>query len=158
MQSLHRLYSQKRKDDRRRAKPKPRPRGRGKQAVPEENVVQRVNCHFCSVSFVTTKLDVNNLCYNPGKNVTASDADYLTTCSATSRYCMVDITRLGGGLIGVDRKCGGSTCNYFCISKGYGTEIETCTFCCPGKPVIDPDLLEEGEAPPLYKCPEYSHV
>ena len=143
---------QKRKVDRKKGRPKPKPRQRGRQPEPEPEF-QPVKCYFCSVNFFATKFDVTNLCYNPGHNFTVADAEYLTTCSSTTKFCTVDITRLGGGLIGVDRKCGSSTCNYFCLNKGYGAEIQTCTHCCPGKPTIDLDLLEEGEVVPPYQCP-----
>lgn len=99
---------------------------------------------------------MNNLCYSPGSNFTAADHEHLTACPKPTKYCTVDITRVNDGLVVVDRKCGGSTCNYFCINKGYGVEIETCTFCCPGKPVVTQEEPEEqeGEEPkPKYKCP-----
>lgn len=85
--------------------------------------------------------------------MTAADNEYLTACPKPTKYCVVDITRIGGGLAVVDRKCGGSTCNYFCTNKGYGVEIETCTNCCQGKPVFNEDELEEGFVRPKYQCP-----
>lgn len=125
-------------------------RGRGRQPEP---VDQRLNCYSCYVDFTIEKFRVNNLCYNPAYNWTLADQEHLTKCPRQSKFCTVDITRVNGGLGIVDRRCGGTTCKYYCISKGYGVERETCTYCCSGKPNDDDEDFDE-EAREKYKaCP-----
>src|SRR5699024_5012640 len=59
-------------------------------------------CYTCFADFEKIPFSVfhtpnyiyNNFCYNPALNYTVTDNEYLTKCSSTTRYCVVDITRL----------------------------------------------------------------
>lgn len=149
--------SQNRKPARRR---KPANRNRKK---PNSDVPERINCYTCLADFKKIPMSVfnpsnfifTNLCYNPSANYTAADAEFLTKCSATTRFCVVDVTRMNDVLLSVDRRCGER--NQLCLGKptclahGYGLVEETCTFCCGGRLTEDdPEYDEELHA--NYTC------
>lgn len=124
-----------------------------------------VNCYTCFADFEKIPLSVfnpahyifTNPCYNPSYNYTLADAEYLTRCSATTRYCMVDVTRMNDVLLSVDRRCGErNVCRKTCLARGYGLIKETCTFCCGGRVAEDdPEYDEELHA--NYTCPGEPH-
>ena len=148
--------SQNRKPARRR---KPANRNRKKPT----DIPERINCYTCLADFKKIPMSVfnpsnfifTNLCYNPSANYTAADAEFLTKCSATTRFCVVDVTRMNDVLLSVDRRCGER--NQLCLGKptclahGYGLVEETCTFCCGGRLTEDdPEYDEELHA--NYTC------
>ena len=146
-------------------KPKPTrkrkpPRRKGQKGANDN----RLNCYTCYADFERIPLTVfnpvnyiyNNLCYNPSQNYTLADHEYLTKCSGTTKFCMVDITRMNDVLLSVDRRCGGATCRKTCLDRGYGVIRETCTFCCGGRTTEDDPEYDE-EQHDMYKCPNEAH-
>lgn len=142
---------------------RPKQRGKNRGGKPSGDDIG-IYCYTCYADFERVPLTVfnpvtyiyNNPCYNPALNYTLTDNEYLTKCSSTTKYCMVDVTRMNGVLISVDRRCGQSTCRKTCLSRGYGVIRETCTFCCGGRINEDhPDYDEEIHS--VYKCPNEPH-
>ncbi|KAI2809459.1 hypothetical protein RDWZM_003274 [Blomia tropicalis] len=139
-----------------------RPNRRRKPSRNKKDQDVRLNCYTCYADFEKIPLTVfnpvnyiyTNLCYNPAQNFTMADHEYLTRCASSTKYCMVDITRMNDVLLSVDRRCGGSTCRKTCLARGYGVIRETCTFCCGGRiPEDDPEYDEDF----VYKCPTEPH-
>lgn len=141
--------------------PRGRARGRGRARNKDDPGVW---CYTCFADFEKIPLSIfnpgsyiyNNLCYNPALNYSLTDHEYLTKCSEPTRYCMVDITRLNGVLLSVDRRCGASTCRKTCLSRGYGTIRETCTYCCGGR-INEDNRLYNEEMHSIYRCPDEPH-
>lgn len=142
---------------------KRRPSSRRRKPKPGQD--KRLQCYTCYADFEKVSSSIfnpgnyifNNLCYNIAQNYTAADAEFLTRCSTPTKYCMVDITRMNGVLLSVDRRCGGTTCRNTCLARGYGVIRDTCTFCCGGRfTEDDPEYDEEIHA--NYKCPIENYV
>ena len=86
-----------------------------------------------STDFSSKRLDTMDSCYNPAStNTTKLRQGLLTVCPPETRFCKLEVFRIGGVLSGVARSCGGGSCVESCFQRGYGAEFETCTQCCGG--------------------------
>lgn len=146
--------------NRRRPSPARRRRPLNRNRKPGTGEPERINCYTCFADFEKIPLTIfnpsnfiiNNACYNPAVNYTLADAEYLTRCSATTRYCLVDVTRMNNVLLSVDRRCGErNQCRKTCLDRGYGLIKETCTFCCAGR-VTEDDPGYDEELHANYTC------
>jgi len=137
-------------------RPNNRNRNRNRGRKPSDTPLERINCYSCYVDFTLQKFDNQHLCYNPNANITLADQEHLTQCSPVTRFCTVDITRVNNVLAIVDRRCGLSTCRHYCLSKGYGVDRETCTYCCAGKLNEDDENFDE-DSNSNYRCPTVPH-
>lgn len=70
----------------------------------------------------------NDWCYNPNLEPQRSLDEYLVTCPKGSTICQVDIHRLNGIFIALERKCS-PVCHCICKNSGYGLEREICSEC-----------------------------
>lgn len=114
-----------------------------------EDLKTRLVCFSCVADFGSGGFDTTNICINPLQNATIAKDELLTICPPFSRFCKVDIVRINGAFKSILRGCGDSICNDSCFQKGYGIEIETCTFCCKG---IDLDEFSD-ETSGKFVCP-----
>lgn len=69
-----------------------------------------------------------DLCYNPNLEPQRSLDEYLVTCPKGSTVCQVDIHRLNGIFIALERKCA-PLCHCICKNSGFGLEREICSEC-----------------------------
>ncbi|RWS25491.1 hypothetical protein B4U80_02754, partial [Leptotrombidium deliense] len=113
------------------------------------DVTARVQCLECSIEFGYLRFDPSNLCYNPALNFSMVKHKFVTICPLESRFCITEIVRVNGVFVGINRKCGVSSCLEACFQKGFGVERESCTYCCNG--IQAEDFNEEtGKS---YNCP-----
>lgn len=106
--------AKKKKKKRRRNKPNPK---------------KHIQCFECFRDFSTVQpFFGDDLCYNPNKNADRALDEYLVTCPKDARLCQVDIHRLNGVFIALERKCT-PTCYCLCKNSGYGMDREICSEC-----------------------------
>lgn len=104
-----------------------------------------------STDFTFRSLDVTDSCYNPSAtNATKVKTSLLTICPLEAIFCKVEVYRIGGVFSGISRSCGGSYCIEQCSQRGYGTEQETCVFCCGGIPTNETDIESNTDK---FNCP-----
>lgn len=139
--------------NRQRVRVKPKFTIKKKQTM-EANQTQ-IQCLVCGGEFLVNTFDAHHLCYNPGLNASAARQSLLSSCPLDSRYCVTEVTRVHGVFIcensrysltvfhnpywrwfvsiliaAINRRCGGNFCVEACFQKGFGTERESCTYCC----------------------------
>ncbi|XP_078669273.1 uncharacterized protein LOC144910263 [Branchiostoma floridae x Branchiostoma belcheri] len=82
-------------------------------------------CYSCAEEFKF--FYYNTMCQS---EVTRDNAT-LSDCGSSSRYCMIEQTRVNGVTLAFSRGCS-ETCYWGCRSSGLGMTTEECTWCCSG--------------------------
>lgn len=92
----------------------------------------RIQCLTCSIEFLYSKFDQNDLCFNPSQNMSLAKEYLMNLCPPNTLSCLAEVIRIHRVIAGINRKCGVSSCSEYCVQRGFGVEQETCTFCCEG--------------------------
>lgn len=95
----------------------------------KQDLKKHIQCFECFRDYtLTIPFYGNDLCYNPQLNPDRAIEEYLVTCPRGSGICQMDIHRLNGIFIALERKCA-PLCACLCKNSGYGLEREICSEC-----------------------------
>lgn len=116
-------------------------RKKKKKRRKKQNLKNHIQCFECFRDYSTVQpFYGNDLCYNPNIDADKSIEEFLVTCPRESKICQVDIHRLNGVFIALERKCA-TQCFCLCKNSGYGMDREICSEC--SRPVVYTDFDNE---------------
>ena len=106
-----------------------RPKRRKKTRRKKQNLNKHIQCFECFRDFTPYQpFYGRDPCYNPNYDPERAIEDFLVTCPKGSTICQVDIHRLNGVFLALERKCA-PICHCICKNSGFGLEREICSEC-----------------------------
>ncbi|KAI1294217.1 hypothetical protein HDE_06125 [Halotydeus destructor] len=95
----------------------------------KQNTKNHIQCLECFRDYSAyAPFTGSDLCFNPQLDAERSLDEMLVTCPKESTICQVDIHRVNGYFVALERKCA-PACHCICKNTGYGLEREICSRC-----------------------------
>lgn len=93
---------------------------------------QRINCPICSADFMTKRITIDDMCFNPRYNLVTAELELISECPLASRNCSTETVYVNGVLTSIKRRCAlQNSCTDSCVVAGLGLTSKTCSTCCP---------------------------